>query len=127
MKNKRPFIITFIGDMGILSAILLIISLFSNSIKSLEAYHGSLSVFPNGMMRAVIPVILLIISYGYLKLKSWGYWLMITSNIVFLVISIVSSQLSDQQFPYVGIIMVTINLIFILPTKKYFDKEAFSQ
>ncbi|WP_055668710.1 hypothetical protein [Desnuesiella massiliensis] len=127
MNDKRPFIITFIGDMGILSAILSIISLFSNFIKSFEAHHGSLSVFLNGMMRAVIPVILLIISYGYLKLKSWGYWLMITSNIAFLVIPIVSSQLSKQQFPYVGIIMVTINLIFILPTKKYFDKEAFSQ
>ena len=126
MKDKRPFIITFIGDMCILSAILSIISLFSNFIKPFEAYHGPLSIFSNGMMRAVIPVILLIISYGYLKLKSWGYWLMIIINIVFLVISIISSQLSEQQFPYVGIIMVTINLIFILPTRKYFYKKVFS-
>lgn len=113
--------------MYILSAILLAISLFSNFIKPFGAYSGLLPSLSEGIMRALTSIILLIISYGYLKLKSWGYWLMITGNIAFLVIPIVSSQLSKQQFPYVGIIMVIINLIFILPTKKYFDKEAFSQ
>ncbi|WDU83058.1 hypothetical protein [Caloramator sp. Dgby_cultured_2] len=36
-----------------------------------------LPIFINSITRALLSLILLIASYGFLKLKRWGYWLMI--------------------------------------------------
>lgn len=45
MKENRPFIITFIGDGCILSALLLILSLFRNSTDQIKIYSASLVTF----------------------------------------------------------------------------------
>jgi hypothetical protein len=66
------------------------------------------------------PIILLIISYGYLKLKIWGYWLMIINSIFFLVVYIAFYQQSGQPFYCQNAIIAFIELVFIVPTRKYF-------
>ena len=119
MSKDRPYIITFIGDMSILSAFALILSLFPNFkdfVKPLPNY--SKVPLPEDVMTGLIAIVILITSYGYLKLKRWGYWLMASVNLYFLVGWIISYK----QIP----ILVIIDLIFFLPTIKYFSEKKLS-
>lgn len=133
MRENRPFIITFIGDACVLSASLLILSLFPNITEGIGIYYSPLPTFlkvpflSEVIMKVIISLILLIISYGYLSLKRWGYWLMVSFNVYFLVGSIISFQQSGQQSFYQNPIGIIIGLIFILPTIKYFDKVTFTR
>lgn len=133
MRENRPFIITFIGDACVLSASLLILSLFPNITERIGIYYSPLPTFlkvpflSEVIMKVIISLILLIISYGYLSLKRWGYWLMVSFNVYFLVGSIISFQQSGQQSFYQNPIGIIIGLIFILPTIKYFDKVTFTR
>lgn len=132
MSEKRPFIITFIGDGCVLSAFLLILSLFSNFTERIGIYSAPLPTFlkvpfiSEVIMKVLISMSLLIISYGYFRLKIWGYWLMVSINVYFLVGWIISLQQSDQQSFYQNPIATMIGLIFILPTIKYFGKKTFA-
>ncbi len=133
MRENRPFIITFIGDACVLSASLLILSFFPNITGRIGIYYSPLPTFlkvpflSEVIMKVIISLILLIISYGYLSLKRWGYWLMVSFNVYFLVGSIISFQQSGQQSFYQNPIGIIIGLIFILPTIKYFDKVTFTR
>ena len=124
MSEERPFIVTFIGDCAFLGALLSIISLFPNFSERFGIEFRILPVIPDGILRALIPIALLIISYGYLKLKRWGYWLMVAINIFFLVAFVIFSLQNEQQFFYQSIILEIISLIFILPTGKYFKNNV---
>ena len=122
MSKERPGIVTFIGYICILSAFLSILSLFPKFLKQF-GFHVAvipLPIFSDGIMQLLPPIILLIISYGYLKLKIWGYWLMIINSIFFLVIYIVFYQQSGQLFHCQNAIITFIELVFIVPTRRYF-------
>lgn len=133
MRENRPLIITFIGDGCVFSAFLLILSLFPNITERIGIYSPPLPTFlkipflSEVIMEVIISLILLIISYGYLRLKRWGYWLMVSFNVYFLVGCIISFQQSGQQSFYQNPIAIIIGLIFILPTIKYFDKVTFTR
>lgn len=132
MSEKRPFIITFIGDGCVFSAFLLILSLFPNFTERIGIYSAPLPTFfkvpflSEGIMKVLISMILLIISYGYFRLKRWGYWLMVGINVYFLIGWIISLQQSEQQSFYQNPIAIIMGLIFILPTIKYFGKKTFA-
>lgn len=117
MSKDRPFIITFIGDGCILVAFLLILSLFPDY-KLVEPLPNYLKVpiLSDYIMTVLISIIILITSYGYLRLKRWSYWLMVSVNLYFLVGWIISYK----QIP----IIVIIELAFSLPTIKYFGKKT---
>jgi len=70
-------------------------------------------------MTGLIAIVILVTAYGYLKLKIWGYWLMASVNLYFLVGWIISYK----QIP----IPVIIDLIFFLPTIKYFSEKRLSR
>lgn len=124
MNKKRPFIITLLGDLCILTALLRIVSLIPNLAEGFGIYTRPASFFPESIMHILLPIILLIAANGYFRLKFWGYWLMIACNVYFLASNILSQQ-SSQQYS-LGIISVVINLIFIIPTFKYFSNETIS-
>ena len=124
MNEKRPFIITFIGDLYFLGGLLSILALlFPNFLKPFGFYDMLSSTFLIYIMKMLLPIIVLIMSYGYLKLKWWGYWLMVIYNMVFLIIGIISLVQPNQLLFPQNILSTFIELIFILPTKKYFDKK----
>ena len=81
MSKDRPFIITFIGDGCILSAFLSILSLFTD-IKPLPNYLNI--PLSDDIFQILSAIIFLIVSYGYLRLKRWGYWLLVSVNLYFL-------------------------------------------
>lgn len=78
MKLKRPILITFIGDLNLLGAFLIIVS-FLQGHKFIEQFEISfipISDLLDVIIRILSVLVMLVISYGYFKLKKWGYGLM---------------------------------------------------
>ena len=125
VNRERSMIVTFIGDMNILGAVLLIISLFPNFMNKLGIYFEPSTIYSEKIVRIMFSIILLIISLGYLRLKIWGYYLMVMSNILSLAICIFLYQ-KGQHIYSAGFISAFFGLIFILPTRKYFIKKSYS-
>ncbi|MCX7904667.1 MAG: hypothetical protein N2486_09150 [Caloramator sp.] len=117
MSKNRPFIITFIGIISILAALLSLAAIFPWLMEGLNITVLPLPIFMNNITSVLLSIILLIASYGFLKLKRWGYWLMITYNIFLLAYIFFYNK---HLLISMNVIMTIIELIFILPTKKYF-------
>jgi hypothetical protein len=126
MKTKRPMLVTFIADLTLLNVFLMIVSFFPTP-KFIEQSGFSfipISDFSDVIFRILRVIILLIISYGFLKLKRWGYVAMIAYNYFFLVLSIIIviahiKQLSTMS-NFIGSLLW---LILTFPSKRYFIKE----
>ncbi|MFT9496957.1 hypothetical protein [Anaerosolibacter sp.] len=132
MNEKRPFIITFIGDGCILGAFFFLLSLFPNLLESFGVYIEPLPVFlkfpflTESLMRVLIAMILLLVSYGYFRLMKWGYWLLIILNMYYLIGWFIAAQQSNQEYYYQNPISLIIGLIFIVPTIKYFNEKSYN-
>ena len=83
----------------------------------------SIPIYSEGITRVLLPIIFLIASYGFLRLKSWGYWLMIVCNMSFLSVDIVWWLQNRQQHISMNFMSTIIEIIFIIPTIKYFNKS----
>ena len=125
MSEKRPAIIILIGYIGVLGALLSMVSLLPKFLQPFGSHFTVilLPIFSNDIVQVLLTIILLISSYGYLKLKIWGYWLMVINIIFFLVVNIISFQQSDQLFLCQNLITTVIELVFIVPTRRYFVKK----
>jgi hypothetical protein len=126
LNQKRPLIVTFIGDVSVLCASLsvlavLLAALFPEFLKQIGISVIWTSSFSKGFMRLLLSIFFLTASFGFLRLKKWGYWLLISCNIFFLVEGIVC-VLQNKQAP--NIIITFILLLFIIPTKGYFDQKC---
>lgn len=124
MAVKRPALVAVIGGLNILSAFLLIASLFPTP-KFIEQSGFSfiqIHSISDGVIRILEVISLLIISYGFLRLKKWSYWLMISYNFFFLVVSIVSILSHNKQFA-TFFIPSLLALIIAFPSKRYFIEE----
>lgn len=124
MSGRRPLIISFIGDLNTLGALVSIATLFPKFFQKLGIYIEPALPYSNSIIRVLITIFLLIISYGYLKLKIWGYWLMMFKNIFFILVPFIYYQLSGQLYGQ-NVLIEIIELIFIVQTKKYFSKKVF--
>lgn len=127
MKLKRPVLVTFIGDLNLLGAFLIIISFFPIP-KLIEQYGVSIiriSDLLDTTIRILSVLAMLIISYGYFKLKKWGYGVMIAYNLFFLVLSMIFIALKIKNtYNTQGIIQSLLGLIITFPSKRYFIKES---
>lgn len=126
MKLKRPMLVTFIGDLNLLGAFLIILPFFpvSKFIEQFGVFVIPIVDLLDATIRILSVVAMLIISYGYFRLKKWGYGLMITYNLFFLVLAMIFIALKIKN-PYTtqGIIESLIRLIITFPSKRYFIKE----
>ena len=120
MRKKRPLGITFIGYLYIFSAISGILLMIINPTKKIEApLRFGVSIISGNVQMLIIAIISLIINYGYLKLKKWGYWAMIIYIICYLVV--VKSTL---YFFIVNMIVSIILLVYTFTKQDYFlDKD----
>ncbi|EKQ57741.1 MULTISPECIES: hypothetical protein [Clostridium] len=126
MKLKRPVLVTFIAYLNLLGAFFIIISFFP--IQKLIEQFGILIIpisdLLDGAIRISSALVMLIISYGYFRLKKWGYGLMITYNLFFLVLSMIFIALKiKNSYNTQGIIQSLVGLIITFPSKRYFIKE----
>jgi len=127
MRVERPVLVTFIGDLNFLNAILLIVSLFKVP-KFIEQHIISfipVANFSDGIIRILMVISLLIIAYGFLTLKSWGYFAMIAYNLFFLVVAMIFMLTKYSQLENIGngFILSLMGLIITFPAKRYFIKE----
>ncbi|MDS0527422.1 hypothetical protein NNC19_17165 [Clostridium sp. SHJSY1] len=128
MRVKRPILVTFIGDLLLINAILLFFSSFPTPkfIEEFGVYFFPLNNAYDYILRILNIIIFLAIAYGFFKLKKWGYYLMISYNLFLLVISILSliefikipGNFQGSQF-----ISSLIWLILTYPSKRYFIGE----
>lgn len=128
MSRERPIAITFIGDCHILVAVLLLLSLFPFmkrfGLNVLLPDFLSATALTEALIKILIAALILIISYGYLKLKKWGYWLIVSINLCSLAAWFIANLQGKRQFSPDNPMAAMIGLIFIIPTIKYFYKKA---
>lgn len=102
MINKRPKGIVFIGYFYIIGAIALLLSLLLKTKQAIPiGLRFGLPSIPDNIIIPFIVVFSLVISYGYLKLKKWGYWFMIAYSSLFFLISISLLSKYNTQ-PFIG-------------------------
>jgi hypothetical protein len=126
MEMKRPFGITLIGYFYIFGAIVLLLTLGVKQEIGMNIRFG-VPYIPETVVRIFIIAVSLIIAYGYLNLKKWGYFSMIIYSILFLIISLNQVSVYNSQ-PIIGnAIFSIIVLIYTVIKRKYFhNKEQIS-
>ncbi|MHC0039482.1 hypothetical protein [Pseudoneobacillus sp. C159] len=101
---KRPLGVSFISYFYIFGVVVLIITgiFFNpNGNKFGIADRFGLPNFPEQPFRILLAVVSLIIVYGYMRLKKWGFWLMILYSAGFGLISYILLFSNNQQ-PFIG-------------------------
>lgn len=125
MNKNRPLIITFTGDIFFLVALFwLAVLIFPNFLTRFGFYLEALPDFSERIVMILISMALLIASVGFLKLKKWGYWLMVIYNTLSLAFSIIFWWLNGKMYLSQYFVITIIELVFIIPTKEYFFKKA---
>lgn len=121
MKVKRPALVAFIVDLNFLNVFLMIASFFPTPkfIEQLGFSFIPINSISEGIFRISEVISLLIISYGFFRLKKWGYWLMITYNLFFLAVSIISI-LSHNKPLAMFFVSSLLGLMITFPSKRYF-------
>lgn len=132
MTKNRPFIITFLGDLSVLSALLFVIPIFTKHYGYFMSPLPYFSKITSIVLPISLSILVLIASIGFLRLKKWGYWLLVSYNAFFLIMYIIWSiqvwniSIQNEMVAlYTCIITRVILLIFIVPTKNYFYKKRY--
>lgn len=82
------------------------------------------SILPERMMRIVLALFSLLMVYGYMRLKRWGFWLFLSYSVLFGVISSVIATNQPQQ-PFIGnVVFSVIVLIYTIYVKGAFFTTA---
>jgi 4-hydroxybenzoate polyprenyltransferase len=122
-KMKRPIGVSIIGYFYIFGAVVLLFTAIfyqadADAISISERF--GLSILPERMMRIVLAFFSLLMVYGYMRLKKWGFWLFISYSVLFGLISSVIATNQPQQ-PFIG------NVVFSIIVLMYtiYVKEAF--
>ncbi len=130
MSKSRPNIITLLGDYNILVAVLLIISCFPilNVVEITVQLPGlSIPNMKQEVTRILFAVVLMAIAYGYLKLKKWGYWLLISKNFILIVAWLIYNY-QHQRYLFASFsILYLVELIYAIPTFGYFYTKKMKQ
>ncbi|MFB7156017.1 hypothetical protein [Lysinibacillus sp. NPDC056232] len=120
---KRPLGVSLISCFYIFGAVVLIITAIFFNQDANEfgiADRFGLPNFPEQLFRIILAVVSLIIIYGYLRLKRWGFWLMILYSLGFGLISYILLFSYNQQ-PFIGnFIWSVIVLIYTFYVRKSF-------
>ncbi len=126
MSKERPLGVTLIGAFYVFGALGLIVTLFTNTIDQFGiAARFGVPNMPESAMTVIVSVISLVMAAGYLRLEKWGYWLMMTYSIYFLVVSVILSNQYSQQPFYGNVTWSVIVLIYTFKKRRcFYDKES---
>jgi len=120
---KRPLGVSIISYFYIFGAIVLLFTAVfynadANSIGIAERF--GMPIVSERFMRVIVAIFSMVMVYGYIRLKKWGFWLVVINSIFFGLIS--SSLISNQlQQPFIGnVIWSIIILAYTLYVKKAF-------
>jgi len=115
--KARPLGILLIGFFYIIGATTLLFNFTVNSI-GIAAQFG-LPHFPEQLFRVLLSLITLIMIYGYLNLRKWGYWFMILYTLYFGGVNTLLSIQFHQQ-PFIGNMTWSIIILLYTFTKRKF-------
>ncbi len=120
---ERPLGVSFISYFYIFGAIILIFTaiFFEPNADELGlAERFGLEDLPEQLFRILLAVFTFIMIYGYMRLKRWGFWMMILYSIGFGFISYILALSLNQQ-PFIGnVIWSGIILIYSFSIRKSF-------
>ncbi|MGE7601692.1 hypothetical protein ACQKL5_04210 [Peribacillus sp. NPDC097675] len=126
----RPLGVSIISYFYIFGAIaLLFTAIFynadANSIGIADRF--GIPIVPERLMRVLLAIISLGMVYGYMKMKEWGFWVMIVYSVLFGIIS--SLLLSNQpQQPFFGnVIFSIIVLVYTIRVRNAFFKTEYQK
>ncbi|MBU7320504.1 hypothetical protein [Paenibacillus oleatilyticus] len=120
MNRSRPLGIVLIGSFYIFGSIVLLLSLFVYELpfeKYGIAARFALPEVPEHLARFLVGASSLVMAYGYLKLKRWGYWFMVVYSIYFLSVSGYLFVLYKDQ-PFLGNIIWLVIVIAYSYTRR---------
>ncbi|MEH6939432.1 hypothetical protein V7056_16535 [Bacillus sp. JJ664] len=120
---KKPIGISVISYFYIFSAIVLLISsvFYNASTNSIDiADRFGVSNVSEPLFRVIVAFITLMMIFGYIRLKKWGFWFMISYSVLFGSISFYLTMQHSQQ-PYIGNMIFTFFILFYtISVKKSF-------
>lgn len=124
---KRPLGVSIIGYFYVFGAVVLVFTAIfyqadPDAISISERF--GVSILPERMMRIVLALFSLLMVYGYMKLKRWGFWLIVSYSVLFGVISSAIATNQPQQ-PFIGnVVFSVIVLIYTVYVKGAFFNTA---
>ncbi|MGG1629717.1 hypothetical protein [Rossellomorea sp. NRS-1567] len=124
---KRPLGVSIISYFYIFGSIVLLFTAIfyqagADTIGMSERF--GVSVVPERTMRVIVAFFSLLMAYGYMRLKKWGFWLLITYSVLFGFISFILLTNEPQQ-PFIGnFVFSIIVLIYTIYVKEAFFKTA---
>ena len=101
--DKRPWGIVLIGYLYLLSAVMVILSVVLGTEWELGmALRFGVPGVPENIVRMVVAVFSLVMVTGYLRLEKWGYWVMMSYSVVYLIISANLLITTEYTQPFLG-------------------------
>jgi hypothetical protein len=126
---RRPVGVSLISYFYLFGAIVLLFTCIfydphAESIGIAERF--GLPRFPERLMRGLVAAFSFILFFGYMRLRKWGFWLMIAYSILFGAIS-VSLSFTHPSQPFIGnLIWSLLVLFYTLYVKKAFFRSRCS-
>ena len=120
---KKPIGVTLISYFYIFGITALIFTTFffqqvANKIGLVDRF--GIPDFPEELFRVLLAIVTLIVIYGYMNLKAWGFWLMVLYSISFGIVSYVILLSYNKQLFIGNFIWSAIVLIYSIMTHKSF-------
>jgi hypothetical protein len=125
---KSPLGVTFISCFYIFGSIILLYTAVfydpkADEINMATRFGLSNANIPEQLFRCLVAFFSLVLIYGYIRLKKWGFWLMIGYSVIFGLISFTLSLEHNQQ-PFIGnMIWSIIVLTYTCYAYKYFGQN----
>jgi len=120
---KKPIGVTLISYFYIFGiAALIFITFFLHQIAHNFgiAERFGLPDFPEELFRVLLAIVTLIVIYGYMNLKAWGFWLMVIYSISFGIVSYLLLLSYNKQLFIGNFIWSAIVLIYSISAHKSF-------
>ncbi len=115
MRANKSIIIKLIGYFYIFGAIILVLTLGVKQEVNFNIRFG-LQYIPESIFRVILILVTAIMAYGYLKMKVWGYWMMLIYSILFLSTSLSGISNYNSQ-PFIGNAIFSI-IVLVCTFKK---------
>ncbi|MFJ8262637.1 hypothetical protein ACIQ4I_11905 [Rummeliibacillus sp. NPDC094406] len=120
---KKPIGVTLISYFYIFGiAALIFITFFLHQIAHIFVFAERFGFpdFPEELFRVLLAIVTLIVIYGYMNLKAWGFWLMVLYSISFGIVSYLLLLSYNKQLFIGNFIWSAIVLIYSISVHKSF-------
>jgi len=127
---KRPLGVTIIGYFYLYGAFVLVLTAIfyqadANTIGIADRF--GIPAAPERLVRILLANVSLVMAYGYLRLKTWGFWVMIAYSGLFGIISSLL-MINDPQQPFIGNLLYSlIVMTYTIYMRKAFFKKRMSE